>query len=220
MTRSSVEQLGGTLSLSSLPGQGTTATAVLPADVIAEAHRRCMMRPLLLIVEDDEVAARAAGEGVRASVASRCDRRRPARTPGRIAAEEPPECVILDLRVGDENGLDLIPALQRSRSGDANRRAHRIRQRRDGGRSGAAGRDALSDEAGRRRRNPGGVRARRRARRRPTPPLQPMSLDRVEWEHINRVLVDCGGNVSEAARMLGLHRRSLQRKLAKYPSRR
>jgi two-component system response regulator RegA len=48
-------------------------------------------------------------------------------------------------------------------------------------------------------------------------PLQPMSLDRVEWEHINRVLVDCGGNISEAARVLGLHRRSLQRKLAKYP---
>jgi len=48
-------------------------------------------------------------------------------------------------------------------------------------------------------------------------PLQPMSLDRVEWEHINRVLLECGGNISEAARVLGLHRRSLQRKLAKYP---
>ena len=46
------------------------------------------------------------------------------------------------------------------------------------------------------------------------------SLDRVEWEHINRVLADCGGNISEAARRLGIHRRSLQRKLGKYPSRR
>ncbi len=43
------------------------------------------------------------------------------------------------------------------------------------------------------------------------------SLARTEWEHINRVLTDCGGNVSQAARLLGLHRRSLQRKLAKYP---
>lgn len=43
------------------------------------------------------------------------------------------------------------------------------------------------------------------------------SLARVEWEHIQRVLTDCGGNVSEAARRLGLHRRSLQRKLSKYP---
>jgi two-component system response regulator RegA len=46
------------------------------------------------------------------------------------------------------------------------------------------------------------------------------SLARVEWEHIHRVLADSGGNISEAARRLGLHRRSLQRKLAKYPSRR
>ncbi len=46
---------------------------------------------------------------------------------------------------------------------------------------------------------------------------RPMSLARLEWEHINRVLSECDGNVSEAARLLGLHRRSLQRKLAKFP---
>jgi len=44
------------------------------------------------------------------------------------------------------------------------------------------------------------------------------SLARVEWEHINRVLMDCGGNISEAARVLGVHRRSLQRKLQKFPT--
>jgi two-component system response regulator RegA len=54
----------------------------------------------------------------------------------------------------------------------------------------------------------------------PDPTVDTPSLARVEWEHINRVLADCGGNVSEAARRLGLHRRSLQRKLAKYPVRR
>jgi two-component system response regulator RegA len=43
------------------------------------------------------------------------------------------------------------------------------------------------------------------------------SLARVEWEHIQRVLTDCGGNVSKAARLLGIHRRSLQRKLSKNP---
>ena len=43
----------------------------------------------------------------------------------------------------------------------------------------------------------------------------PPTLARVEWEHIHRVLSDCGGNVSEAARRLGIHRRSLQRKLQK-----
>lgn len=41
------------------------------------------------------------------------------------------------------------------------------------------------------------------------------SLARAEWEHIHRILTDCGGNVSEAARRLGIHRRSLQRKLKK-----
>jgi two-component system response regulator RegA len=41
------------------------------------------------------------------------------------------------------------------------------------------------------------------------------TLARTEWEHIHRVMADCGGNVSEAARRLGIHRRSLQRKLRK-----
>ncbi|MDG4476834.1 response regulator transcription factor [Thiovibrio frasassiensis] len=43
------------------------------------------------------------------------------------------------------------------------------------------------------------------------------SLARAEWEHINRVLTDCGGNISLAAKKLDLHRRTLQRKLQKYP---
>lgn len=45
----------------------------------------------------------------------------------------------------------------------------------------------------------------------------PPSLARVEWEHIQRVMFDCAGNISEAARQLGIHRRSLQRKLSKLP---
>ena len=48
------------------------------------------------------------------------------------------------------------------------------------------------------------------------PPEVP-SLARVEWEHISRVLAECGGNISQAARLLRMQRRSLQRKLAKYP---
>lgn len=43
------------------------------------------------------------------------------------------------------------------------------------------------------------------------------SLDRVEWEHIQRVLAECGGNISQTARVLGLDRRTLQRKLSKFP---
>ena len=46
---------------------------------------------------------------------------------------------------------------------------------------------------------------------------QPMSLKRVSWEHLQRVLAEHGGNVSATARALGMHRRSLQRMLAKRP---
>ena len=42
------------------------------------------------------------------------------------------------------------------------------------------------------------------------------SLARLEWEHIHRVMADSGGNISEAARRLGIHRRTLQRKLNTY----
>ena len=42
---------------------------------------------------------------------------------------------------------------------------------------------------------------------------KPMSVERVEWEHIQRVLHDNGGNISATARALSMHRRTLQRKL-------
>ncbi len=50
---------------------------------------------------------------------------------------------------------------------------------------------------------------------RPDPPENPMSADRVRWEHIQRVYELCDHNVSETARRLGMHRRTLQRILAK-----
>jgi two-component system response regulator RegA len=49
----------------------------------------------------------------------------------------------------------------------------------------------------------------------PSPPDNPMSADRVRWEHIQRVYELCGHNVSETARRLNMHRRTLQRILAK-----
>lgn len=50
----------------------------------------------------------------------------------------------------------------------------------------------------------------------PTPPADPMPADRVKWEHILRVYEMCGRNVSETARRLQMHRRTLQRILAKH----
>jgi two-component system, response regulator RegA len=52
------------------------------------------------------------------------------------------------------------------------------------------------------------------------PELETPSLARVEREHIERVLQECNGNISKAARVLGMHRRTLQYKLAKFPVKR
>lgn len=49
----------------------------------------------------------------------------------------------------------------------------------------------------------------------PPSPHAATPLDELEWEHLQQVLTDCAGNISEAARRLGMHRRSLQRKLAR-----
>ena len=49
------------------------------------------------------------------------------------------------------------------------------------------------------------------------PPSQPLSVDRLEWEHIQRVLKEHDGNISSTARALKMHRRTLQRKLMKRP---
>jgi two-component system response regulator RegA len=48
---------------------------------------------------------------------------------------------------------------------------------------------------------------------------KPLSVNRLEWEHINRVLTANRGNISATARLLGMHRRTLQRKLSKHPAR-
>jgi len=53
----------------------------------------------------------------------------------------------------------------------------------------------------------------------PGEPAPPPTLARAEWEHIQRILGDTGGNVSETARRLGITRRTLQLKLKKYPPR-
>lgn len=47
---------------------------------------------------------------------------------------------------------------------------------------------------------------------------KPLSVGQIEWEHIHKILNECDGNISETARRLNMHRRTLQRKLAKYPA--
>ena len=173
-------------------------------------------RPLLLIVEDDDALrerlARAFEQrGFEVDTASTTA------DADQAVAEETPEFVVLDLHMPGGSGLDLIPRLK---AADPATRIVVL----TGYGSIATALEAMRRGATHYLTKPADADEilaafdRGNEKERDAPPLRPMSLDRVQWEHINRVLLECNGNVSEAARALGIHRRSLQRKLAKYPS--
>lgn len=124
-----------------------------------------------------------------------------------------PAFAVVDMRLGDGTGLDVISALKKSRPG-----ARAIVLTGYGNiatavtavKIGAV--DYLAKPA-----DADDVVAAllATADHKPTPPENPMSADRVRWEHIQRVYELCGRNVSETARRLSMHRRTLQRILAK-----
>lgn len=138
----------------------------------------------------------------------------------RAVAVANPEACVLDLRLGQDSGLRLLPALLRQRpglqvvvlTGFAS-----IATAVEAVKLGAVNylpKPADADEilaalAGTVAVDPGAVHE--------TPP---MSVDRLEWEHIQKVLAEHDGNISETARSLGMHRRTLQRKLQKRPVKR
>ena len=135
-----------------------------------------------------------------------------------LAREESPEFAIVDLRMpGKQNGLDLVKALK---DVDASTRILVL----TGYGSISTAVDAIRLGADNFLPKPADAddllaafeRAGSDDPKQSTHSYQAPSLARAEWEHIQRVLSDCGGNVSEAARRLGIHRRSLQRKLQKF----
>ena len=133
--------------------------------------------------------------------------------------EHAPDFAVLDLKLGAENGLSLIPDLLAARAelrillltGYASiaTAVEAIKRGAHDYLSKPVDADqvvqALLGDGGDEADGPLEVH---------TPPLK-----RLEWEHIQRVLTECGGNISETARRLGLHRRTLQRKLSKRPVR-
>ncbi|MGZ6059156.1 MAG: response regulator transcription factor [Myxococcaceae bacterium] len=174
----------------------------------------------ILLVDDDENFRERMARALR-------DRGHDVRTAAspveaeRLAAEDSPECAVVDLRMPGGSGLDVVSALRSidqataivvltgygsiATALEAVRRGalHYLQKPVDADELLAAfarGGPLPVDEV-------------------PAEPAAP-SLARAEWEHIQRVLADAGGNVSEAARRLGLHRKSLQRKLLKHPPRR
>lgn len=177
--------------------------------------REAKILPTILVVEDDDALR---GVLVKAFDARGYDARgvADARSALALAREDSPEMAVVDLRLADDSGLDVVrelkaidastaivvltgygsiaTALESIRLGAV----HYLTKPTDPDRILAAFERGLA------------------ARPRDLP-IDTPSLARVEWEHLQRVLTDCGGNVSEAARTLGMHRKSLQRKLAKRP---
>jgi two-component system response regulator RegA len=125
----------------------------------------------------------------------------------------PPAFAVVDMRLADGNGLDVISALKRRRpdargiilTGYGN-----IATAVTAVKLGAV--DYLSKPA-----DADDVVAALLSLegKKSEPPENPMSADRVRWEHIQRIYEMCGRNVSETARRLSMHRRTLQRILAK-----
>jgi len=130
-----------------------------------------------------------------------------------IATARPPAYAVIDLRLGDGNGLDVVEVLREKRP-DAKivvlTGYGAIATAVAAVKIGAT--DYLSKPA-----DANDVTSALLASGdgRPLPPENPMSADRVRWEHIQRVFELCDRNVSETARRLSMHRRTLQRILAK-----
>jgi two-component system response regulator RegA len=130
-----------------------------------------------------------------------------------IARARPPAYAVIDLRLGDGNGLDVVEILRETRA-DA-----RVVVLTGYGAIATAvaavkigATDYLSKPA-----DANDITSALLATgdEMPPPPENPMSADRVRWEHIQRVYELCDRNVSETARRLSMHRRTLQRILAK-----
>jgi len=166
----------------------------------------------LLLVDDDKpflhrLARAMEGRGYSVRIAESV-------TAGIAAVEEAaPAFAVIDLRLGDGNGLDVIARLKERRPdargvvltgyGNIATAVSAVKL----GAFDFLAKPADADE----------IHAALAAARdsRPQPPENPMSADRVRWEHIQRVYELCNRNVSETARRLGMHRRTLQRILAK-----
>jgi two-component system response regulator RegA len=166
----------------------------------------------LLIVDDDTI--------LRDRLAKAMERRGfTVRTAESVATgiaaikDQAPAYAVIDLRLGDGSGLDVVPTLHEMRpearvimlTGYGN-----IATAVAAVKAGAV--DYLAKPAGAEQ-----IEAALLAHGDglPPPPDNPMSADRVRWEHIQRVFEQCDRNVSETARRLNMHRRTLQRILAK-----
>lgn len=172
-------------------------------------------RPVLLLVDDDEVYCEVLGDALRKrgyAVVVAHDLAGALQ----LAAQVEPEYAVVDLRIGSGSGLELV---RRLAALDENTRIvmltgyASVATAVESIKLGAVhylAKPATADEI---------VAALHRDEGDATvaPGGHPLSVRRLEWEHLQKVLTENDGNISAAARALNMHRRTLQRKLAKRP---
>ncbi len=183
-----------------------------------ELHQEGEDQPLILLVDDDStftrVMARAMGRrGLRVKVAGSAEEGLS------MAREETPDYAVLDLKMEGDSGLVLLPRLLEI---DSEMQVLIL----TGYSSIATAVEAIKRGARNYLCKPAdaddvlAALLSSHVDLETLVPENPMSVDRLQWEHIQRVLSDHNGNISATARALGMHRRTLQRKLQKRPVRR
>jgi two-component system response regulator RegA len=169
--------------------------------------------PRFLLVDDDDPFRSRLARSLRARGIEVAEAASVAEAP-ELARAFRPDRAVIDLRMGDGSGLEVLSALREARPelacivltgyGSIASALEAVRR----GALDYLTKPVDADEL---------LRAFEPGAEPPPEETNVPSLQRVEWEHIQRVLADCDGNVSQAARLLGLHRRTLQRKLASRP---
>jgi len=183
--------------------------------VAQEQNMNDTENPVLLLVDDDEIYCEVLGDALTkrnfaVSTAHKLS------TALQLARNIEPEYAVIDLRIGTESGLELVKQLAAL---DENTRIimltgyASVATAVESIKLGAVHyltKPATADEV---------VAALGREEGDASVELsgQPLSVKRLEWEHLQKVLTEHHGNISAAARALNMHRRTLQRKLAKHP---
>ncbi len=188
---------------------------------MTDAQDRSNPKPSILLVDDDERLrsrmARAFEErGYEAQEADGYDRA------VAVAQQESTEYAVVDLRMPGKSGLEVVRELHRIDPATKivvltgyGSIATALEAVRLGARHYLTKPADVDEVIASFERGDAGTHSEGTASETVTP--ETPSLARVEWEHIQRVLTDCGGNITKASERLGIHRRSLQRKLSKFP---
>ncbi len=183
---------------------------------VTETAKGAGQRKSLLLVDDDEPFRTRLGRALekRGFVVHLAES---VETGMVLGQTHKPDCAVIDLRLADGSGLDIVPALREVRAdcrivmltayGNIATAVAAVKAGAVDYLAKPADADAvehalLSEAAAA-----------------PAPPPDPMPADRVRWEHILRVFEQCNRNVSETARRLKMHRRTLQRILSKHAPR-